>query len=148
VRPGKAAIGSDDLAARSRYMAAMAYLLVFLGAGIGGALRHAVNTGCGRLCGTDFPWGILIINVTGSLIMGLVTGWLAFRMSAGWSQHARLFVMTGILGGYTTFSAFSLDAALLWERGQVLAAAAYVVGSVGLSILGLFAGLAIVRAAT
>jgi CrcB protein len=129
-------------------MAAMAYLLVFLGAGIGGGLRHAVNTLVTRLMGTEFPWGIMVINVTGSLVMGLAAGWLAFKMSAGWSQHARLFAMTGILGGYTTFSAFSLDVALLWERGQLLAAALYVAGSVGLSILGLFAGLAIVRAVT
>jgi CrcB protein len=129
-------------------MAAMAYLVVFLGAGFGGVLRHAVNTASGRLFGTDFPWGILVINVTGSLLMGLAAGWFAFKASAGWSQHTRLFAMTGILGGYTTFSAFSLDAVLLWERGQALAAAAYVAGSVGLAILGLVAGLAFVRAVT
>jgi CrcB protein len=129
-------------------MAAMAYLLVFIGAGIGGGLRHVVNTLVTRLMGTGFPWGIMVINVTGSVIMGLAAGWLAFKSSAGWSQHARLFAMTGILGGYTTFSAFSLDFAVLWERGQVLAAALYVAGSVGLSILGLFAGLAIMRAVT
>jgi CrcB protein len=129
-------------------MAAMAYLVVFLGAGLGGILRHAVNTACTRLFGTDFPWGILVINVTGSLIMGLAAGWFAFKASAGWSQHTRLFAMTGILGGYTTFSAFSLDAVLLWERDQALAAALYVAGSVGLAILGLVAGLAFMRAAT
>ena len=129
-------------------MAAMAYLIVFLGAGVGGGLRHLVNTLVTRLAGTGFPWGIMVINVTGSLVMGLAAGWLAFKSSAGWSQNARLFGMTGILGGYTTFSAFSLDVALLWERGQVLAAALYIAGSVALSILGLFAGLAIVRAVT
>jgi CrcB protein len=129
-------------------MAAMAYLIVFLGAGVGGGLRHLVNTLVTRLAGTGFPWGIMVINVTGSLVMGLAAGWLAFKSSAGWSQNARLFGMTGILGGYTTFSAFSLDVALLWERGQVLAAALYIGGSVALSILGLFAGLAIVRAVT
>jgi CrcB protein len=129
-------------------MAAMAYLMVFLGAGIGGGLRHAVNTLVTRLAGPDFPWGILTINVTGSLVMGLAAGWLAFKSGAGWSQNARLFAMTGILGGYTTFSAFSLDVAVLWERGQVLAALLYVAASVALSILGLFAGLAFVRAVT
>jgi CrcB protein len=129
-------------------MAAMAYFIVFLGAGVGGGLRHLVNTLVTRLAGTGFPWGIMVINVTGSLVMGLAAGWLAFKSSAGWSQHARLFAMTGILGGYTTFSAFSLDVAVLWERGQVLAAALYIAGSVALSILGLFAGLAIVRAVT
>jgi CrcB protein len=129
-------------------MAAMAYLIVFLGAGVGGGLRHLVNTLVTRLAGTGFPWGIMVINVTGSLVMGLAAGWLAFKSSASWSQNARLFAMTGILGGYTTFSAFSLDVAVLWERGQVLAAALYIAGSVALSILGLFAGLAIVRAVT
>jgi CrcB protein len=129
-------------------MAGMAYLIVFLGAGVGGGLRHLVNTLVTRLAGTGFPWGIMVINVTGSLVMGLAAGWLAFKSSAGWSQNARLFAMTGILGGYTTFSAFSLDVAVLWERGQVLAAALYIAGSVALSILGLFAGLAIVRAVT
>jgi CrcB protein len=129
-------------------MAVMAYLMVFLGAGIGGGLRHAVNTLVTRLAGPDFPWGILTINVTGSLVMGLTAGWLAFKSGAGWSQNARLFAMTGILGGYTTFSAFSLDVAVLWERGQALAALLYVAASVALSILGLFAGLAFMRAVT
>ncbi|HMN85950.1 MAG TPA: fluoride efflux transporter CrcB [Bauldia sp.] len=123
-------------------------LLVFVGGGLGAALRHGVNLAAARAFGTAFPWGTFIINVTGSLVMGLIAGWLAFRAGAAWSQHARLFAMTGILGGYTTFSAFSLDAALLWERGAALQAAAYVAGSVILAILGLFAGLAIVRALT
>lgn len=123
-------------------------LLVFVGGGLGAALRHGVNLAAARAFGTAFPWGTFIINVTGSLVMGLIAGWLAFRAGAAWSQHARLFVMTGVLGGYTTFSAFSLDAALLWERGAALQAAAYVAGSVILAILGLFAGLAIVRALT
>ncbi len=122
-----------------------AYLLVFLGAGIGGAMRHGVNTGCARWCGLDFPWGTLTVNVAGSLAMGLIAGWLAFRAGEGWSQHARLFLTTGILGGFTTFSAYSLDAVLLWERGQIAAAAFYVVGSVILSIVALAAGLAFVR---
>lgn len=122
-----------------------AYLLVFLGAGIGGAMRHGVNTGCARWCGLDFPWGTLMVNVLGSLAMGLIAGWLAFRAAEGWSQHARLFLTTGILGGFTTFSAFSLDAVLLWERGQVAAASLYVIGSVIASIAALFIGLALVR---
>jgi CrcB protein len=121
------------------------YLLVFLGAGIGGALRHGVNVGCARLCGTAFPWGTLTVNVVGSLIMGAIAAWLAFRAGEGWSQPLRLFLTTGILGGFTTFSAFSLDAVLIWERGQVGLAAAYVAASVFLSIAGLVAGLAVVR---
>ena len=123
----------------------MTYLIVFLGAGIGGTLRHAVNVGCGRLCGTEFPWGILIINVTGCFIMGCAAAYFALR-SEGGMNSARLFLTTGILGGYTTFSAFSLDTAVLWERGALWPAAAYVIASVVLSIAALFAGLALVRA--
>ena len=122
------------------------FLLVFLGAGIGGALRHAVNLGCARACGTAFPYGTLAVNVVGSFVMGLLAGWLAFKTEAGWSQPLRLFATTGILGGFTTFSAFSLDAVLLYERGEPALAGAYALGSVVLSILGLVAGLAIVRA--
>jgi CrcB protein len=121
-------------------------LLVFLGGGIGAAGRHGVNVAAQRLLGMDFPWGTIIANVVGSLAMGLIAGWLAFRADAGLSQHARLFLTTGILGGFTTFSAFSLDAVLLWERGAVATASAYVVASVAISIVGLFAGLALVRA--
>ena len=106
-------------------------------------LRYAVNVVCGRLLGADFPFGILIINVTGSTVMGLVAGYLAFKGEA--SQPWRIFLMTGILGGYTTFSAFSLDTIVLYERGELGLAALYVAGSVVLSILGLVAGLALVR---
>jgi len=122
---------------------AMSYLLVFFGGGLGATLRHLVNVSCARCLGTAFPWGTFIINITGSTAMGLIAGYLAFKGEA--SQHWRLFVMTGILGGYTTFSAFSLDAALLYERGELGLAALYVVGSVALSIAGLFGGLALVR---
>jgi fluoride exporter len=124
----------------------VSYLLVFLGAGIGGALRHGVNLGCTRYCGVAFPWGTLTVNVTGSLIMGALAAWLAFRVGEGWSQPLRLFLTTGILGGFTTFSAFSLDAVLLWERGATALAAGYVAASVVLSIGGLMAGLALIRA--
>ncbi len=92
----------------------MNYLLVFLGGGLGASLRHAINVGCARVCGTHFPYGTFVINITGSLVMGLIAGYLAFKGDA--AQPWRLFVMTGILGGYTTFSAFSLDAVLLYER--------------------------------
>jgi fluoride exporter len=121
------------------------YLLVFLGAGIGGALRHGVNVSCARVCGTAFPWGTLTVNILGSFIMGALAGWLAFKAGEGWSQPLRLFLTTGILGGFTTFSAFSLDAVLIWERGQNGLAATYVAASVLLSIAGLVAGLGLAR---
>ena len=124
----------------------MSYLLVFIGGGLGASLRHAVNMFCARSFGTAFPWNTFIINITGSTVMGLIAGYLAFK--GGASQHWRLFLMTGILGGYTTFSAFSLDAALLYERGETGLALLYVLGSVALSIAGLFAGLALIRQLT
>jgi CrcB protein len=125
-----------------------AFLLVFLGAGFGGAARHAVNVGCGRWCGVSFPWGTLTVNVIGSFAMGLLAGWLALKAGESWSQSARLLLATGILGGFTTFSAFSLDAMLLWEGGSVAAAALYVLASVILSIAALAGALAIVRSLT
>ena len=121
----------------------MNYLLVFFGGGMGASLRHAINMASMRAFGTNFPYGTFIINITGSLVMGLVAGYLAFRGEA--SQPWRLFVMTGILGGYTTFSAFSLDTVLLYERGEIGLAVFYVLGSVLLAIAGLVAGLALMR---
>lgn len=121
----------------------MSYLIVFFGGGLGASLRHAVNIGCARACGTNFPYGTFVINITGSLVMGLIAGYLAFRGDV--AQPWRLFLMTGVLGGYTTFSAFSLDTVLLYERGELGLALLYVAGSVALSILGLVAGLALVR---
>ena len=122
--------------------------IVFLGGGIGAAIRPLVNQAVGRVTGTDFPFGIMAINISGSLVMGLAAGYFAFKASESWSDTARLFLTTGVLGGYTTFSAFSLDAMLLWERGEPGLAVAYVLGSVVLSIIGLAAGLGIVRALT
>lgn len=121
----------------------MSYLIVFLGGGIGAALRHGVNLGSARLFGTAFPYGTLTVNVVGSLAMGMLAAYFAFKGDA--TQHWRLFLTTGILGGFTTFSAFSLDAVVLYERGEVGLAALYVLLSVALSIGGLFAGLALVR---
>jgi CrcB protein len=120
-------------------------LLVFLGAGLGGALRHGMNLGSAKVLGTDFPYGTFLINISGSLVMGLIAGWLAFKAEAAWSQPLRLFLTTGILGGYTTFSAFSLDSVLLAERGTYSVAAFYVLGSVVLAIAACVAGLGFVR---
>ncbi|MGE0023138.1 MAG: fluoride efflux transporter CrcB [Hyphomicrobium sp.] len=121
-----------------------ASLIVFIGAGLGGLARHFLNLWITALAGVGFPYGILAINVIGSTAMGLVAGWFAFRGDG--AGDVRLFLATGILGGFTTFSAFSLDAALLIERGETLAAGAYVAASVVLSILGLFLGLWAMRA--
>ena len=121
----------------------MRYLIVFLGGGLGAALRHGVNVAGLRLLGPNFPYATMFENISGSLVMGLLAGYFAFKLNV--SQHWQLFLTTGILGGYTTFSAFSLDAALLYERGELALAALYVITSVALSIFGLFAGLWIVR---
>jgi CrcB protein len=121
----------------------LGYLIVFLGGGFGAMIRHGVNLLSMRTLGTQFPYSTFFINVTGSTIMGLIGAYFLVKGDA--SQHWRLFLTTGILGGYTTFSAFSLDAALLYERGELGLAAFYVIGSVVLSLAGLFAGLAIVR---
>jgi len=121
----------------------MIYLIVFLGAGIGGTLRHGVNVSAAKLFGFGFPYGTLIVNVLGSFLMGLFAGYFAFRPGIG--QHARLFLTTGILGGFTTFSAFSLDTALLVERHAYGLAAGYAVGSVAASVSALFFGLAVFR---
>lgn len=120
-----------------------AFLIVFLGAGLGGALRHGVNGLALRLVGAVFPWGTLTVNVVGSLVMGLAVGWFALRADP--SPGSRLFLTTGLLGGFTTFSAFSLDFALLVERGQAGAALAYAALSVALSLLAVFVGLQLVR---
>lgn len=121
----------------------MGYLIVFLGGGLGAMLRHGVNVAALRTLGPNFPYATTFENVSGSLVMGLLAGYFAFHGDT--SQHWRLFLTTGILGGYTTFSAFSLDAALLYERGELGLAALYVLASVALSVGGLFAGLALVR---
>jgi CrcB protein len=123
----------------------MLYLIVFLGAGIGGALRHGVNIAATRLFGFGFPYGTFIVNVVGSFVMGLFAGFFAYR--AGIPQHLRLFLTTGILGGFTTFSTFSLDAAVLIERHAFGLAAGYMIGSVAAGLAALFFGLAVFRSA-
>lgn len=115
-----------------------AYLVVFLGAGLGGALRHGVNLLAVRLFGQAF-YGTFLVNVLGCLALGLLAGYFTFKGDA--SQSWRLFLTTGVLGGFTTFSAFSMDTVLLWERGELSVAALYVVGSVALSLAGFFMGL-------
>ena len=122
----------------------LSFLLVFLGGGIGSMLRYGVNLASAAILGPNFPWGTLLVNIVGSIAMGLLAGWSAFRGEDG--HLIRVFLATGVLGGFTTFSAFSLDVALLWERGQTGAAAVYALGSVAVAIIGVFTGLAIMRA--
>lgn len=117
--------------------------LVALGGAVGSALRHLVNLASLRLFGPAFPWGTLTVNIAGSFAMGVLVEIVARRLGA--SNEMRLFLATGLLGGFTTFSAFSLDAVALWERGAVAAAAAYVGASVLLSLAALVAGLWLAR---
>jgi CrcB protein len=124
----------------------LGYLLVFLGGGLSSMLRHAVNQASAFFLGAGF-WATLFVNITGSCAMGLMAGWFAFRGEGG-GQALRLFLTTGILGGYTTFSTFSLDAALFWERGQLWGTAFYIGSSVAAGLMGLFGGLALVRGLT
>lgn len=117
---------------------------VALGAAIGGAARFGVGVAVLRAVGpTAFPLGVMTANVLGSFAMGLLVVWLARQGFAAWQP----FLLTGVLGGFTTFSAFSLETVTLIERGQIGLAAAYVLGSVVLSVGALFAGLAIARGA-
>ncbi len=118
-------------------------LIVAAGGAIGAASRHLFGLAALRLVGPTFPWGTLGVNIVGSFLMGVLIEFLARR--TGISPEVRLFVATGILGGFTTFSAFSLDVAVLWERGAHAAAAGYVAASIAGAIAALFAGLMIVR---
>ena len=119
------------------------YFIVFLGAGLGGTLRHAVNVIVPRLLGSNYPYSTILVNAGGSFIMGLMAGWFAYKGDS--SQAWRLFLATGLLGGFTTFSTFSLDAALLWERGETWNVALYVLSSVTLSLGGIIGGLGVMR---
>lgn len=120
-----------------------AILLVFAGGGLGAVFRYLSGHAVARIAGTAFPWGTLFVNVAGSFAMGLLIAWLA-RRSAG-DSGLRLLLATGFLGGFTTFSAFSLDAVSLYERGELTAAAGYVFASVILSVGALFAALVLAR---
>jgi CrcB protein len=119
-------------------------LAVAAGGALGSVARYLVGVGSGKLFGTDFPWGTLIINVTGSFLIGAFVGLFALKWDL--PQVMRLFLTVGICGGYTTFSTFSLDSFYLMQRGEVLAAGAYMVGSVVLSVGALIAAMQLVRA--
>ncbi len=118
-------------------------LAVAAGGSLGSVARYLVAIGFGKLLGPKFPWGTLVINVTGSLLIGLFAGLFAVRWSL--PQAVRIFLIVGICGGYTTFSTFSLNSFYLIQRGEVAAAAFYMIVSVVLSVGGVIAGLQIVR---
>lgn len=118
-------------------------LMAAAGGAIGAAGRYLVNLGAARWLGADFPWGTLTVNVLGSFAMGVLIESIALRSAV--SQEVRVFLATGILGGFTTFSAFSLDFVSLLERRDYLSAASYLLGNVGLAIAALFLGLVLVR---
>jgi CrcB protein len=126
-----------------------ASLLVALGGAIGSLLRYQAGRLMTHLLGpavvTAFPWATLTVNLLGSVAMGLLAGWLA-RFGQG-GEHWRLFIGVGVLGGFTTFSAFSLEMALLLQRGQSVAAFLYITASVLLGLLALTAGMLVMRAA-
>lgn len=116
-------------------------LQVAVGGALGSVARYLTNVSVMRTLGPGFPWQTVIVNVVGSFLMGVLVVWLGHK---GLTRQAP-FLMTGILGGFTTFSAFSLDAVTLWERGAAGQAAAYVVGSVVVSLAALFLGMTLTR---
>ena len=121
-----------------------AYLLVGLGGALGSVARYGSGVLVGRLWGSAFPLATLLINIAGSLAMGLFMGYLA-RTTPAWQADARLFVAVGIFGGFTTFSSFSLDTIALIERGEIGPALVYVLVSVVVAIVALYGGLVLMR---
>lgn len=118
-------------------------LLVALGGGLGSAARYLMVLGVGRWLGTGFPWGTLSVNLLGCFLMGLLTALFAGPLPV--SSETRLFLTTGLLGGFTTFSAFGLDASGLIDRGDSGAALMYLAGSVALGYAGVRVGAAVIR---
>lgn len=116
------------------------------GGAIGAVSRYLLSSWIASIAGTQFPWGILVVNVVGGLAMGVIAELGAQSLQV--THETRAFLTTGILGGFTTFSAFSLDTALLIERGELLNASAYILASVIGSVGALFAGLFLVRLAS
>jgi CrcB protein len=122
----------------------MILLAVAVGGGLGALLRYFVAGAIQSAAWPGYPWGIFVVNITGGLAMGLIVELSALKLQM--TPEMRAFLTTGVLGGYTTFSTYSLDSVLLIERGQYANAAIYIVGSAVLSILALFAGMWAVRA--
>lgn len=124
-----------------------AALLVFLGAGTGGVLRYLLTVAAVALAGPDYPWGTLVINTLGCFLIGVCS--VTLPDGAGGTTHPfRFLLMTGVLGGFTTYSSFSLEAAALWERGESVGAALYAGGTLALCLVAVAAGLVLARVAT
>lgn len=121
----------------------MDYLIVFLGGGIGSACRHSINQLTTRWLGSGLPIGTLGINLLGSLLMGMVFAYISARSHL--SPHIKLLLMTGLLGGFTTFSAFSLEVVQLFHRGQITAAIGYASVSVIAGAAAVVLGMWLVR---
>jgi CrcB protein len=121
-----------------------AVILVGIGGALGSIARYGSGVLVGRIWPTTFPLATMMVNIAGSLAMGLFIGWLA-RTTPAWQADARLFVAIGVLGGFTTLSSFSLDTVSLIERGEWGQALLYVLLSVVISVAALFAGLLITR---
>jgi CrcB protein len=119
-------------------------LAVAIGGALGSLARHYLSSAIYAATGNSFPWGILWVNVIGGFVMGVIVEASALRWNL--MPELRAFLTVGILGGFTTFSTFSLDSVLLLQKGAYGAAAGYIGGSVILSILALFAGLYLARA--
>ncbi len=119
------------------------FLLVGLGGALGAMMRHGINMASLKLIGPDFPYGTLTANILGSLLIGILAG--CFAHFASWTQELRLFLVVGLLGGFTTFSSFSLDTILLFEKGAITQSILYVVASFGLSLSAALAGLWLIR---
>ncbi len=122
------------------------FFVVFLGGGLGAGLRHLTGLAAMRLMGPGYPWGTITVNILGSFIMGVFIALLGRKLHA--TNEVRLLVATGFLGGFTTFSAFSLDVAVMWERGESTTALGYILASVSFSLIAVFAGLWLVRSLT
>ena len=120
-----------------------AFLFIFIGGGLGSLARYALASAVGQITGPGFPWGTLAVNILGGFVMGMLVEMMALKWSV--PQEIRLFLTTGLMGGFTTFSAFSLECASMIERGDWGMAGAYVFSSVIGSILALFAALFLIR---
>lgn len=127
--------------------ASAVWVAIAVGSAVGGVARHALTEAVGRIAGTGWPWGTWVVNVTGSAAIGALTAMAAAGWPVAWSAAARQAAITGVLGGFTTFSAFSVQTLALLQQGQWLAAAAYAGTSVAVGVASCWLAFAAVLAA-